>query len=144
VRWMQAGDILGVLRIEVENPSPWTETMLGGELEVEQGIRLVAGDESGRIAGWVACRLVEAEAELLKIAVAEAARRNGAGTLLLHRLCSALKEAGVKVLFLEVRSKNKTALQFYRKNGFIAAGRRRGYYTGPADDALLLRKELVQ
>jgi ribosomal-protein-alanine N-acetyltransferase len=38
---------------------------------------------------------------------------------------------------LEVRESNASARGLYEKQGFREAGRRRGYYTDPVEDAIL-------
>ena len=49
----------------------------------------------------------------------------------------ALKK-GITRLFLEVRASNTAAKNLYKSLGFLETGVRRGYYHGPAEDALLM------
>ena len=42
---------------------------------------------------------------------------------------------------LEVRQSNFPAQRLYERFGFTVAGVRRGYYTSPVEDALILWKE---
>ena len=65
----------------------------------------------------------------------------GHGTRLLQRLLTELRLRGVHTLFIEVRAGNAAALRLYLKSGAHAYGRRRGYYSDPAEDAVLLRAE---
>ena len=56
-------------------------------------------------------------------------------------LLSALAHAscqGAKTASLEVRASNRTAQALYRHFGFALVGRRRRYYTGPVEDALIM------
>ena len=46
-------------------------------------------------------------------------------------------------LTLEVRESNVPARRLYGKFGFSEAGRRRGFYSDPKEDALLLTLTLV-
>ena len=39
---------------------------------------------------------------------------------------------------LEVRESNTPAIGLYRKLGFEEVGRRKGYYTNPKEDAILM------
>ncbi|PSO78029.1 MAG: ribosomal-protein-alanine N-acetyltransferase [Cyanobacteria bacterium QS_4_48_99] len=62
----------------------------------------------------------------------------GLGQLL---LCAILQDAvrcQLERATLEVRVSNRTALYLYEKFGFKQAGRRRGYYKNPQEDALIL------
>ena len=57
----------------------------------------------------------------------------------------AARNLGAEQMFLEVAEDNAAALALYRRAGFEAAGRRRGYYpreAGAAVDALLLVRKL--
>jgi len=48
---------------------------------------------------------------------------------------------GARRATLEVRHSNEPAQRLYERFGFTVAGIRRGYYTNPAEDALVLWKE---
>lgn len=81
--------------------------------------------------------IVEAEAELLSIAVAPEYRRQGIAKLLLAQLPDL-------PVFLEVRVSNEGAIQLYESQGFRITGRRKGYYKLPPEDAfVMVRKRPV-
>lgn len=129
--------------IESESLSPWLLRDLESELEARHGRQLVVeSPDSPRILGWCACRTIWPEAELLKITVARNERQQGIGTFLLGALLRELQGQAYSSLFLEVRAENAAALQFYGKHGFRQIGRRPGYYSDPADDALILQRDL--
>jgi ribosomal protein S18 acetylase RimI-like enzyme len=50
--------------------------------------------------------------------------------------------AGAAALALEVRVSNEAAQALYAALGFVAVGVRRGYYTQPVEDAVLMRKSI--
>ena len=81
-------------------------------------------------------------AEINNIAVFPEYRRRGAATALINGLVDACNERGVKKLSLDVRESNTAALCLYEKNGFFRVGKRRGYYTAPKEDAVLLDKDI--
>jgi ribosomal-protein-alanine acetyltransferase len=139
---MTAADLDGVAAIESESPSPWSEALLAQELEVRASIQLVAESSGYQLVGWCACRVICPEAELLKIAVKKKNRERGIGRFLLEFLFGELKKRKVTSLFLEVRSKNRTALKFYEGHGFFYVGSRPDYYVDPPDSAMILRKNL--
>jgi ribosomal-protein-alanine acetyltransferase len=96
---------------------------------------LVAFGED-RVLGFVAFRQTsDGEAEILNLAVAPESRRQGVATLLVEEAVTRRPGA----LFLEVRSSNSTARNFYQKLGFTEVGRRRGYYQSPEDDGIVMR-----
>ena len=102
---------------------------------------LAAGAKAGGTpVGYVLARAVLGEAELFRIAVRKDWRRQGAARELMKAFDKWAARAGVKAAFLEVRSSNTAASELYRENGFSVIGRRRGYYHGPEEDALVMEK----
>ena len=85
------------------------------------------------------------EAHLLNISVARTVQRRGIGGKLLEYLSSEALRVGATQFFLEVRPSNTAALALYECHGFVAIGRRKGYYPGPdgrREDAIVMRREL--
>lgn len=142
IRKLGQDDIATVLAIEQENPSPWTEAMVQGEFCLASAQQYVIVADSGIVVGWCCCRVVEPEAELLKIAVKKQFRRRGLASELLENLISKLRDRQVEGVFLEVRAKNGPALSFYEKHGFVQAGRRSCYYSNPTDDAVIMVRDI--
>jgi ribosomal-protein-alanine N-acetyltransferase len=68
------------------------------------------------------------EAEVLTIAVAPDAQRQGKGTALLDALLSQCRALDVKRCFLEVAVDNEAAVKLYRRYEFSQIGMRRGYF----------------
>jgi ribosomal-protein-alanine N-acetyltransferase len=86
------------------------------------------------------------ERELLSIGVLPAYRRSGIGRRLVESVIAESIARGAKRLFLEVAEDNAEAQRLYRMLGFVAVGRRPGYYrrkSGPAVAALTLRRVLT-
>lgn len=138
---MGTGDITAVAAIERHQPSAWRAGQIEAEFSCDNSILLVAtaGDT---VIGWCCARLVENEAELLKIGVAGAWRRRSVATALMSCLLDELRRSKVETLRLEVRSQNQGALGFYRRLGFTPVGRRINYYSQPDDDALVLGRSI--
>lgn len=91
----------------------------------------------GAVRGWAALRSLGAgEWELLQVEVQEAYRRRG----LARALLSAALEGTV---FLEVRAGNASAIALYSTLGFTVTGRRKDYYSGPREDALVMELRKV-
>ena len=138
---MATEDVEAVADLEKQVFSPWNKSLIESELDYASSFALVA-EASGGLAGWCCCRHVHAEAELLKMTVAEKWRRRCVATRLLQTLERKLQEINVARLYLEVRSKNFPAVAFYNQAGFTVSGRRINYYIQPSDDALILQKLL--
>ncbi|GAA0695852.1 ribosomal protein S18-alanine N-acetyltransferase [Marinobacterium maritimum] len=99
------------------------------------------GDE---LLGYCLFSRVLDEAELLRIATSPAARQQGVAAALLQHAETALQQAGVEQLFLEVRLSNLPAQRLYRRTGWQQSGRRKDYYplADGREDALIFCRAL--
>ncbi|MBQ7903452.1 MAG: GNAT family N-acetyltransferase, partial [Oscillospiraceae bacterium] len=64
-------------------------------------------------------------------------RQKGIAT---HLLDTAIRDLPTHVnsVVLEVRSQNTPAIRMYEKMGFVKLGLRKGFYSTPADDAIVM------
>ena len=69
-------------------------------------------------------------------------RRQGLGRVLLRFACLQAGKRGATSMELTVRSTNAGARALYRTLGFFEADRLCGYYARPADDGVVMVKEL--
>jgi len=111
-------------------------------LEAVAGRVALVAIEAGAVMGFAVAQVVLPEAELESIAVEAGSQGRGVGALLLRALMERLRGLGVSELGLEVRASNAAALGLYGRVGFREVGRRRAYYSGPVEDAVLLRVAL--
>jgi ribosomal-protein-alanine acetyltransferase len=82
------------------------------------------------------------EWELENVVVKSTFRRKGVATVLLNELLTRARAAHSESVFLEVRESNQEARALYLKWGFEQAGRRKGYYSSPPEDAIFYRRSL--
>jgi ribosomal-protein-alanine N-acetyltransferase len=142
IRAMRPDDLVDVLAIEhVAYSTPWPESSFRGLLDRDDADLFIA-EIGGEVAGYAVCWAVLEQGELGNIAVSPRWRRRGVATRLLSAVIEAMRDRGVVELFLEVRLSNDAAQQLYRRFGFREVGRRRGYYTSPVEDALVMRREI--
>ncbi|MBA4502832.1 ribosomal protein S18-alanine N-acetyltransferase [Marinobacterium marinum] len=97
-----------------------------------------------QLAGYCLFSRVLDEAELLRVATAPAARRQGVGIALLQHAEQALRADGIERLLLEVRQSNRSAQALYQKLGWQTIARRKDYYPHPDgyEDALIYQRTL--
>lgn len=97
-----------------------------------------------RPAGFGVVSLLRQErlAELEIIAVRPQLQRRGIGAALMRELLEAARRGEAQTMRLEVRRSNAPAIALYCRQGFQESGRRPGYYSAPAEDALLFEKAL--
>lgn len=122
----------------------WSEQEVEGLLLDRHVIahRALAG---ARLAGFIMSRLVEDEAEILSVAVADRQRGRGVARQLLNLHLRRLAGLGARTVFLEVDEHNTPALRLYDRVGFREVSRRLNYYPvpgGKAAAALVLRRDL--
>jgi ribosomal-protein-alanine N-acetyltransferase len=91
------------------------------------------------VASWLT---QESAAELESLVVDPIYRRQGAGSALLRACMRSAALAGASSMRLEVRMSNTAALALYHGQGFASTGIRRGYYSHPVEDAVLLQAPL--
>lgn len=121
-------------------PRPWSAAEITALAAAPGGFLI---EQPG---GFVLGRALAGEAELLTIAVAPEARRQGLGTALLAAFTAAAAARGAETAFLEVAADNAPALALYLGAGWHETGRRRGYYrprAAPPIDALVLARSLA-
>ena len=121
---------------------PRSEAALLGEIGQPERYLLVAAKQAGELLGYAGLEYVLDEGYLTDVAVFPAVRRQGVGRSLLLELDQRGRELGLSFLTLEVRAGNAAAIALYRSLGYKEAGRRRGFYTDPREDALLMTKYL--
>ena len=96
----------------------------------------------GNIIGMLSSFAVCDEAEITTVAVLPEYRRQGVAKRLMSTLESYLTARGVCRMLLEVREGNAPARALYAALGFKEYSRRRGYYTSPREDAVLMEKHI--
>ena len=136
-------DIDDILRIETLSfTRPWTREMYLSELEHgDVSFFYVARDAVGEAIGFCSWWLVLDEVHINNLAVLPEYRKGGIATAIIERVLADGALRGAHRATLEVRRSNEPALALYRKLGFMVTGTRRGYYTHPDEDALILWRE---
>lgn len=146
----QPQDIDSIKILELEGGlSWWSEADYLAAIKRKDTVFLTAKSNFG-ICGFIIMRLImnqeavnqgltnsEMEAEILNIAVKKKYRERKIATKLLHTALTICITDSCNI-YLEVRESNLPAQIFYRKNGFRIIGRRKNYYSGPNEDAILM------
>lgn len=142
VRPATIDDVGGLAELEKASfADPWPPASLTGELGTPGRIVRVAL-ASEAIVGWSSTSVVADTADLLRVAVAPAARRLGLGRVLVDDVMACVSAAGAERVLLEVAESNAAARALYATTGFREIHRRRRYYADGAD-ALVLERVLA-
>ncbi|HEY0374173.1 MAG TPA: ribosomal protein S18-alanine N-acetyltransferase [Amnibacterium sp.] len=139
------GDLDAVMAIETASfpTDAWSRSSMAATLADRDTAAIVA-TEADALLGYAAVLAPRGadDADVLTIAVAEAARGRGIGRALLERLLQEATARGAAQVFLEVRADNPVATALYVSAGFVAVGRRPHYYKPDDVDAVVMRLEL--
>lgn len=141
-------DIPKVLETSVEcRLCLWSADAYRSELARTDSIMIKAESSDGQFAGFAVGRAFDLGAkgrsvELTNIGVRQAFQGQHFGSRLLNSFLNKCAEYQVSNVILEVRETNETARRFYERFGFTIAGRRKGFYSDPPEDALTMMLEL--
>ena len=141
-RAWQYADLGAIADLEAECFSdPWNRRMLAESFLSGHFFGSLL-EEGGAVTAYGGMNVVEDEAEVQLIAVAEMYRRCGRGGKILEDLLEEAKRRGAKKVFLEVRVSNAPAMLLYLKHGFRGLYARSRYYAD-GEDAIVMIRELI-
>lgn len=142
VRRMTMEDGAAVAEMEHQLfPDAWSEKSILETLEQPNTICLMA-DKAERTAGYLLAYTAADEAEIARIAVVKELQRQGVARVLLSELEAICGSQGIKKILLDVRCGNSAARAFYEAAGFKEDGIRQRFYENPAEDAILMSRQL--
>ena len=118
----------------------WTSQSLLDFLKTHSKARIFL-DSPGDTKTFILWLHLDEEAEVVAVATHPEYQRKGLMKTLWKQWVEHLKCLGVKVIFLDVHSKNQAALSFYSQMGLKPVGLRKTYYRDGAD-ALILKGTL--
>lgn len=139
IREFTKDDILSVSCIDADTSEhPWAQSLFDQEILSDTFFGLVINALKDGVLGFVLCKIVVDECEILKIAVMKNCQNRGVGTKLCCHLISYLREHSVKKLFLGVAISNDVALKLYEKIGFKTLNIRKNYYNNKEDAKVMV------
>lgn len=148
---MTEHDLLEVVEIEeASGLSRWGfdayhDELIHGQnalMFVARRVGVHQSEQGKEIYGFIASRLVTDELHVNNVAVRAESRRSRIGSALLSTVINEAAQRGAKKAFLEVRAANAPAQALYSRCGFKIIGRRKGYYTDPAEDAFIMSRTI--
>ena len=96
-----------------------------------------------KIVGYIGVWKIFDEGHITNVAVLPECRGQGYGSILVEKLISYADDEKMSLLTLEVRKSNQTAINLYKKYGFLEVGLRKNYYEGK-EDAILMTKNMEE
>ena len=138
-------DLGEIFRIEQASfTAPWSEAMIKAECfdNPFANFFVCRWAQGEAILGYLCDWVVFEELRLMNLAVDSSARKHGIAKRLVQHALARGRERGATRCVLEVRASNDAALRLYGQFGFRQFGTRRGYYSKPNEDAMLMQLEL--
>ena len=138
VRKMTSEDIERIAELEQLCFSlPWSKKLLEDSVGSPFDTGFVL-ERDGEIQAYAILSIVAGDGEIQRIAVHPDRRRQGLASKVMEAMRDYAIDQGADGIFLEVRESNEAARNLYKAWGFKDEGIRRGYYTDPKEDAVLM------
>ncbi len=129
-------DAIVAIEQEAFGADAWSPALVDVEL-IAPGRVVLAAVQDDMLVGYASAAVVADVADLTRIAVTPARRREGTARALLGSLLHEAKDRGAERMMLEVADTNEAALGLYVRSGFVEVARRRNYY-GSGVDAVVM------
>lgn len=134
-------DISDIANIEKECFScPWSQNAI--QESMNAGTSFYVARSKNSVSGYMGVSKIAGEGYVTNIAVLPTYRRQGIGKALLEYVLNDCKNE-LEFISLEVRVSNTAAISLYKKLGFVEVGKRKRFYTNPAEDALIMTKNFI-
>ena len=142
-------EIPSLLTIEEQNSDyPWSQLQFTSSIENSNNLCYCL-NLKGKTIGYLIAMLSFDTADILNIGIDPSFKRQGHGTALLNQLIEELRKRNICKILLEVRAGNKSAIQFYKKQGFEEISVRKNYYTKNSknqlhrEDGIIMRIKIL-
>ena len=120
---------------------PWTKEGFLTYLMKKDTMFFVV-EEKERILGYCSMMTVLDEGDILNVAVRSDRQKEGIGQFIVDSMLRMAEMQGIRLVHLEVRQGNGTAIRLYQRLGFKEDGLRRDYYENPVENAVLMTKTM--
>jgi [ribosomal protein S18]-alanine N-acetyltransferase len=142
IRYFKPSDLWAVYELASNNLKERYNPTVFSELSTYWPNGFLIIEDMGRIVGFLfGIMSSEVESRVLMLAVKKEYRNRGIGTMLLNRFILEGANRGVRLVSLEVRASNLSAIRFYQRLGFMMTGRIPSYYSD-GEDGYTLRLHL--
>ena len=115
---------------------PWSEKAFLDSIENPFSHFLVF--EEDKVLGYIGLYAVSGEGSITNVAVHPEKRGLGIGEALVRKMTKLGEALSLEFITLEVRESNTPARRLYEKCGFKDVGMRRGFYSKPREDAVIM------
>ena len=142
-------EIPSLLSIEEQNSDyPWSQLQFTTSIQNSNNLCYCLSF-NGITIGYLIAMLAGDTADILNIGIDPEFTRQGYGTALLNHLIKEVRKRNISEILLEVRVGNKSAIQFYKRQGFEEISVRKNYYTKNSknqshrEDGIIMRIKIL-
>ena len=141
---MEISDLDGVVGIEASSLlMPWSRQSFEEELKSPHSYCFSLKqrkNEMTLVIGFICFRIVEAESEILTLAIHPQVRQKGLGKHLMRFYIDFCEHRRVRTFYLETGVSNEPAIRLYRSMGYQSERIRKNFYKGTEDALLMVRR----
>lgn len=120
----------------------WSESSVLSQISSHYGLTVVAKDGDGKFLGYVCGSVCPPECEIFRVLTLPEHRRAGVARKMILEFVRLANARECEDFFIEVRESNIAARSLYASLGFSEIGKRKGYYSMPREDAVLLSAKM--
>lgn len=142
IRWLIRRDMQAVLRMEMQNDSPWTDSDWVTAMTQRNVIGMVIEDQFRRVVGAMLYELHKNTINLWRVLVDEDCRGQGVGTDMVLRVRDKLSQQRRDTVICCVGERNRPMLELLKSCGFIVHATERTDL-GPFRDDLMIEMRFV-
>lgn len=124
-------------------PVPWNRASILEELSDNEKARYIVAKADNTIVGYGGLWKILDEGHITNIAVHPEYRGIGIGNKIVQSLIELCTIENITSMTLEVRTSNTSAINLYKKFGFVTEGIRKRYYSNNNEDALIMWKHNI-
>jgi ribosomal-protein-alanine N-acetyltransferase len=142
IRRVQPQDIIGVIALAYDTlPERYNPSIFNQFYESFPEGFLIVVDQQSLVGFLIGVKTTSDTARILMLSIQNNYRKKGIGTALIREFLETMKHLQVRQIELEVRTTNRIALAFYKKQGFYLQQTLPGFYQN-GEDAYVMKKEL--
>ena len=139
IRKMALTDLEQVIAIDqISFSLPWPPRSFYFEVTDNAASRCWVAEQNDKVIAMMVAWFIVDEIHIASIATHPDFRKQGVGEDLLAHTLQFAQAEGALTSFLEVRESNESALNMYRKFGYVESGRRENYYADNGEAAILM------
>lgn len=123
------------------NGSPWTVKQIE-ETQGSQNTVITYAMIEDQIVGFIMASVTIDMADVFMVVVSADFKKQAIGTQLFESFIHYCSEINIHEIILETRKSNRPAIRLYERVGFQTVGLRKGYYSSPIEDAIIMKREI--